>query len=782
MYLSKAMSFIKINKEDISIVETVLNPNVTYVSSSIGGPTGSKYVFNQRSSSEKVNLTRSLEFNTSVNSINEVLQRAKTSTSLNKSNYINSYMQHVFELPQNQKYQKQVEILSYTPHFGDGIEYDKKNMIKASLYNYFYKPEYPTAHYAYTNYSTLNFFSSSYFNTSSVIIYPNQLTLSSSNILSSSYLPTGSFTYNFWINPRQGFSNPGTILHFSGAIAISLATGSSRDINGNIDKFRIILQLENQACRLPSEVSDNGSTCIFTSDNSLSKDTWHHITIRWGTSEYDFGSGSILIDNIVDKTFIIPSSSLNYFISSSQDGPNCLFVGNFYEGTNSGSNGTSRFFGYDTGYQDGLDVLNADTGFTSPATSSFRFPLNAEIHDIKIYNKYLTVTEIENLYYAGPLTNDRNLLFYVPPFFTEESPYRNKSGFDGGIMVTPFYNRSGTTYSPFSAELAFEVGGHLINLENHTRELVLGKYPRLYGLSPKILTVVTSAATANSLLYLSESALKRNLTILPNDNGKFVPNFSWLQTLSSSFFRNDVTTDYSSINLSEVISSSWISSIQYNGTTSSLGYNIVGPDPRISSSLNETPLTVPSILQKTRDPSSNNIKIFEISNLYYGTRIEPNTFTLVDSAISGSDQKITITLKDDGRGNLYRANSLESNATWNSVGNIFYNEGIVVIKNPSLFWFGASQYKITFKGNSSIYTTTIDCYARPLEQISSSNSSWSDSLKATSNKNEHDTQYTLVGEVLLHDDNLNVVARASLAQPTLKKTGDALLYKIQLTF
>ena len=72
MYLSKAMSFIKINKEDISIVETVLNPNVTYVSSSIGGPTGSKYVFNQRSSSEKVNLTRSLEFNTSVNSINEV--------------------------------------------------------------------------------------------------------------------------------------------------------------------------------------------------------------------------------------------------------------------------------------------------------------------------------------------------------------------------------------------------------------------------------------------------------------------------------------------------------------------------------------------------------------------------------------------------------------------------------------------------------------------------------------------------------------------------------------
>jgi len=776
------MSFIKINKEDVSIIETVLNPNVTYISSSVSGPTGSKYVFNQRSSREKVNLTQSLGFNSSVNSINDILKRAKASTSLNKSEYINSYIQHIFELPQNQKYQQKIEILSYTPHFGDGIEYDKKNMIKSSLYNHFYKPEYPTAHFAYTNYNTLNFFSSSYFNTSSVVIYPNELTLSGSNILSSSYFPTGSFSYNFWINPRYAFDKPGTILHFSGAIAISLATGSSKDINGNVDKFRIILQLEQQACLVPSEVVENGTTCVFTSDNSLSKDTWHNITIRWGTSEYSLGSGSILIDNVLDSTFVIPSSSLNYYISASQDGPNCLFIGNYYEGINSGSNGTSRFFGYDTGYQDGLVVLNSDSGFTEPSSSNFRFPLNAELHDIKIFNKYLTTTEIENLYNAGPSTTEDGLLFYVPPFFTEESPYRNKSGFDGGIIVTPFYNRSGTTYSPFSAEFAFEVGGHLINLENHTRELVLGKYPRLYGLSPKILIVAATAATANSLLYLSESALKRNLTILPNDNGKFIPNFAWLESLSSSFFRNDITSDYSYVNLSEVISSSWIPSIQYNGLTSSIGYRIVGPDPTITSSLNETPLVVPSILQKTRDPSSNNIKIFEISNLFYGTRIEPNTFTLTDSAISGSDQKVTITLKDDGRGNLYRANSIENNATWNSVGNIFYNEGVVLIKNPTLFWLGASQYKITFKGNSSIYTTTIDCYARPLEHTSSSNNSWSSALKATSNKNEHDTQYTLIGEVLLHDDNLNVVSRATLAQPNIKKTGDAILYKVQLTF
>jgi hypothetical protein len=777
------MSFTKINKEDISTIETILNPNITYISSSVQGITGSKYVFKQRSKSEKVNLNRSIEFNASVNSLNEILSLAKNSNNSNKSSYLSSYMKHVHELPQNQRYLQKIEILSYTPHFGDGIEYKKKQMIKNSLYNSFYKPEYPTAHYAYTNYSTLNFFSSSLFNTSSVIIYPNQLTLLSSSVISSSYLPTGSFSYNFWINPRYPFTTPGTILHFSGAIAISLTTGSSKDINGNADKFRIILQLEKATTITPDQALENGSTCVFSTDNSLSKDTWHNITIRWGTSDYNFGSGSIVIDNKIDKNFILPSASLNCFISASQDGPNCLFIGNYFSGTNSGSNGSSRFFGADTGLQEGLDVLNGDTGFTEPTTFSFRFPLNAELHDIKIYNKYLTIEEIENLRQNGPNINSANLLFYVPPFFTEESPYRTKSGFNGGIMVTPFYNKTGTTYSPFSSELAFEVGGHLINLENHTREFVLGKYPRLFGLTPKILQTTLSASTANNLLYLSESALKRNLTILPNDNGNFTPNFQWLNRLSSSFFRNDLVKDLSFVNISKVISSSWISSIQYNSSTSSIGYNIVGPDPMISSSLNEFPLSVPSILQKTRDPSSNNIKIFEISNLFYGTRIEPRTFSIVDNAVSGSDSKVSIILKDDGRGNIYRSNSSDKNtATWNSVGNIFYNEGIIVIKNPSLFWFGSNQYKITFKGNSSMYTTTVDCYTKPLEQTLSSNSSWSETLKATNNQNEQDTQYVYIGEVLLHDENLNVVARATLAQPTMKKTGDAILFKIPLSF
>ena len=42
------------------------------------------------------------------------------------------------------------------------------------------------------------------------------------------------------------------------------------------------------------------------------------------------------------------------------------------------------------------------------------------------------------------------------------------------------------------------------------------------------------------------------------------------------------------------------------------------------------------VYQATRDPSSNEIVIFNIPNLFYGNRIQPGTFTLTDEDLSGS--------------------------------------------------------------------------------------------------------------------------------------------------
>ena len=77
---------------------------------------------------------------------------------------------------------------------------------------------------------------------------------------------------------------------------------------------------------------------------------------------------------------------------------------------------------------------------------------------------------------------------------------------------------------------------------------------------------------------------------------------------------------------------------------------------------------------------------------------------------------------------------------------------------------------------------TIDCYADSLKQIESTNSSWSPSLRGSNLANDQDTRYVYINEVLLHDENLNVVARASLGQAVMKRTGDKLLFKLPLTY
>ena len=778
------MTFQKLYPEDLALTSLILNPSISFSSSSVSGVTGSKYLFTQRTDAEKaaISFSTSSLFNNNNTALKDIIARAK-SASISNQAFISQYLDVINSLPNTSKNQQIVNILSYTPGYGFGTNYNKKAVVLNSLYSPFYKPEYPDAQYAYTNYNTLNFFSSSLFSTSSVLLYPNNVTVSSSILVSSSYIPTGSFSFNFWIKPSYSFTKAGTIFHASGCYAISLLTGSRVDQNGDTIGFKILFQVENGATIRPSEATPTSLFVFESNDNALTKDNWHNVCIRWGTSNYNFGSGSILVDGQNVGNFLIPSQSIQFPVSSGLDGPMVLALGNYYEGTNNGSNGVSRFFGGDTAVQDGLVELNSLTGFVTPVTYSFTHPLNAEIHDFKIYNKYLTTTEINNLIEFGPSSRD-NILFYVPPFFTQESPYRTAVGVSGGLMITPFYNRSGTSTAPFNADLAFEVGGHLINLENYTREFILGRYPRLLGLRPQITTSTTAPTTANAVLYATESALKRNLTILPCDNGQFTPNFSyWLSSLSSSMFRNDVTKDYSFVSLRNVISSSYIDSVLYNTpSTSSLGFAIVGPDPSLSSSLRDAPASVPSILQRTRNPSSNQVRIFDISNLFYGTRIEPGTVILTDSAVSGSDGKLSITLMDDGRGNLYRSNASTTTSKWNSVGNVFYNEGIIIIKNPHLYWFAENQFNLTFRGQTSIYTMTVDCYSDALKETESANSTWSPTLSASNLQNDSDKQYTYIGEVLLHDENLNVIARASLGQPVMKRTGDRLLFKVPISY
>ncbi len=801
------MALQKITPDDVETFTLETNPARTFSSSSTTGPTGTLRVFPRGSEIEKEVQPLS-QFSASFFSdfdLNEYIKNAKrhTSGSTNINGHIAGYMSAVSSQSISSRKQQTVEVIRFEPSFQLTSNTLRKSAVVNSLMPY-YRHVSPSLHFNYTNYHTLNFFTGSNLPNDSVILYPNSSSVESPI---GWYVPSGAFSFDFWVNPRYKGEvgetfKAGTILHLSSCYAVSLITGSLKDINGYPKGFRVMLQLSRSADVSPSlarsGLSSPNDMIYLSDDNCLLANNWHHVTIRWGTNQINSGTGSFVVDGTNKGTFVITSSfamptSVADF--SGSDLPKILSVGNYYQGTNTGTQDQAFFFSEAVATKDGLINMLPSEVDAMPSAFTFNHPLNAEIHELKVYNKYLNNVEIAALRTDGPTSLD-NLLFYVPPFFTEESPFRqyNEDLGYGGIILTPFFEVDGTTNEPFNIGFSYGVGGHYINLENFTKDFAMGVYPRLFNLTASaIQDQQQTPQTANAYLYNTGSNVKRNYTILPNDNGIFYPNFNWLKygsrlrdvttgelivTGSTSKFKNDLGNyDYGSISLRELVSTSSyrVGMVSQSG---SIFDAVVGAQP---DNLSADPGDVWTILQRTRDNTSNQVSFFDISNLYYGKQVKPGSLVLTDTNLSGTNNKIQITLNDDGEGNVYRADCATPVATWNSVGNIFYNEGIVMVKSPHLFFFGKDSFDLAFKGVQDIHIMTFNLLARPAQVTSSSNPSYTP-LSASDNANDTDQRYVYINGINLHDDNLNVIMKTAFCQPIVKRTGDKLMFKVKLDF
>tara|TARA_Y100001973_G_C5011684_1_gene238653 strand:- start:101 stop:625 length:525 start_codon:yes stop_codon:yes gene_type:complete len=172
---------------------------------------------------------------------------------------------------------------------------------------------------------------------------------------------------------------------------------------------------------------------------------------------------------------------------------------------------------------------------------------------------------------------------------------------------------------------------------------------------------------------------------------------------------------------------------------------------------------------------------FDVSNLFYGDRIYPGSVVLSDTAMTGSGGEINITLKDDGKGNLYRDNTTSSPATWTSVGNVLYDDGIIAIKSPHLSLFGIDGYTLTFEGERNIHTMEYQIPA-PAGLINSSSNPQFEKLIPSDYDSENAEEFVYLSGLQLHDNNLNVVMRSNFAQPIIKRDGDRILVKIRVDF
>lgn len=840
------MSIIRVNNDDVETFTLVTTPNRYFASSSLGGTTGSIKVLPRQSDIEKDSSASSL-FNDSssaalvAQNFDEESSNIKKSVSSKRSagspvySELDGYLSLVDSTKSKETQTLEIERFTPTTRF---TKYNtRKNVIKDVLMPH-YAVQYQHAGWMYTNYNALNFFnavddvSTQLLPTSSVLLYPNtvdpELPILDGHV-SGSYCLPDAFSFDFYINPRYKTDGTdgihfraGTIFHLSSSYALSLITGSKKDENGYPVGFRLQLQLSHSADFSPSEavVGNYPHNLTFLSDdNSLSYNKWHHAIVRWGTNLINDGTGSFIVDGMLKGNFAIPSGTVLPKVFTASANPDVLCVGNFYEGPNASSTKVqSLFFNQENALKDGVDLITylPTTGSEGPADGSYRFshPLKAEVHDLSIKRYFVSNAEVKASSSLGPglsALNKKKFAFYVPPFFVEDTPIRQVVNDRGGILQTPFFAIAGTTDDPFNVAMSFGVNGHYINLENFTKDFATDRFPRLLNLSASTIGYTTSLQEANTFLYQQGSVAKRNLTILPCDDGRFEPNYSilTLEDYQNRYRGSNSDVDYSYINLDNLVSES---SLRRNGIQTEMPDDFLkeayganpeqpGLEPGLSyktyiasvsnaiASITQdnpfdkgiqknAPLT---IFQRTLDPSSNQITVFNISNLYYGKKILPGSFEIKDVGISGSHGMVKVTLKDNGWGSLYRADSDTEHYKKSSVGNIFYDEGIVVIKSPHLYFFGKNQFEISFKGTQNIHSMKYEIVAGTGLLNSSSNSTYTKELKASGDP--QDTQpFVYISGMYFHDENMNVVAKAKFAQPIIKREEDKIMFKISFDF
>lgn len=801
------MTIVRIPQEFVESFSLEVTPTRTYsasgydaLSGTYSSATGSVFLYSRRSDVEKEPRELSPFVDASYKEGDEtdvdgLISEAKRMGESSGSNYVEllGVLSKVNALPQSRRKLQVADVFRFEPPYELDREFLAKRQVREVLLPY-YRTTYPSFVWAYHNYHSLNFFTGSLGDdvvpTDTVLMYPN--TNAAAGTSGNVYLPPGAFSFDFRINPRyttprqQDTWRNGTILHMSGVYALSLLTGSHRDVNGLPDRFRLALQVLSGTFTRPSSIVGNANGIFLSDDDVLRRNCWHHVVVRWGTSARDSGTGSFVVDGAHAGSFVVPSASLATSIGLS---PDILYVGNFYEGPNTGSNLQTRFFSTTVADREGLVELQSDPSsgdLDRPMGAQFAHPLNAELHELRMWDRYIGDEAIAS---GSTTTPDElsGLMLYVPPLFTAASPTRTDDGV-GGVLQTPFSAVDGTTDTPFNVAMSFGVGALYINLENFTRDFARDNWPRLYNLSASQLGSTSDVKPAEEFLYVTGSVRKRNLTVLPCDDGQFTPDFSLLATgsielvprSSSLSFRyaDDLGAyDPSLVRLTDMVPSGafYPMLVEASGTLFSA---VVGPTP-------DDPTVAPgaafTVLQRTRDASSNEVVVFDVSNLFYDRRIRPGTLELVDESLTGSGGRVGVTLRDNGYGSLYRADADTEHAVWASVGNVLYDEGLIVVKSPHLPRFGREAYSIEFKGSHHVHTMRVRVPAAAGMHTSSSNPTYVP-ISASMAANEYDPKFVYITGINLHDENMNVVMKTTVAQPIVKRSGDSLVVKVGVDF
>lgn len=173
------------------------------------------------------------------------------------------------------------------------------------------------------------------------------------------------------------------------------------------------------------------------------------------------------------------------------------------------------------------------------------------------------------------------------------------------------------------------------------------------------------------------------------------------------------------------------------------------------------------------------INIFDITNKMYNKKLVRGKISLSDK-LSFSNKNIT--LKDNKYGYIYRSDCKTKQADWNYVGHVFYNEGIICINNPSLYFFGYKDLNVNFEAESYIYTSEVNV---PLDSGMinlSQNKTYDETLRIDQAAFNVEDKFVYITDINFHDENYNIVAKSKIANPVAKKNTDRFIFKLKMDY
>lgn len=699
--------------------------------------------------------------------------------------------------------------------------YRKKEIIR-NILDPAYQVGRPGHGWGYGNFNCINFFKT---NTSDIpaIVYASP---------SNKYLPTGSLQIDFRIKVHRFPTSAGTVMHLPGGFAVSVVTGSETDLSGRHPFYKLALQLGTDATgsSLPDNIDlsianeSRGTSQIYQSTSILTSSYWHDCSIRFSENENN-ATGSFVVDGQVAGTFE-PTGSFAVSSGLSQLG-SFLHLGAFYTGSES----VTTFSGLASqryGYVSPLDaeihevkisnnyrsIKDIRSKLTLPVTSSrdllFHLPVlyspdspEAQYYafsgDVGVSSETDTATQSTNL----------TEFFEMFPVFTNnrrmDSPFNTNHSNIGGIC----------TMLPkgFLKDFASKDGEHAGTY---------GPYPYLHAMvdftngAPFDITTFSSQHEMSQSLSLFDEQQRNDLLIMPCDDGEFKRTYDVYQDsqLTGSVVlanRPDIVslTDlgtFESVFDSRLIfvDEGWTYHESENMEPPSLFPTLEEMSTPIQSlpKAKDSPTTLPA--QRFFDPagygligasekSSNMIVVFSIPTLFYGNKLRPGTIKLYSDmyrgggSISGGifnighDRRMLVNLCDDKYGNIIRCDTSGSLATSNFVGSVYYEDGIIALKSPHLFNFGRHNFTLEFEGVQNTHILELLVPVPRNTFNSSSNPNYS-TFKPFADANEEAESFMYLSTLNFHDSNLNVVAKARMAQPVIKRLDDKYLFRVKFDF